>query len=231
VSSKIIVVCNQKGGSCKTTTSMTLAGALGRSGARVCVIDADPQGSAQAWSSMAGEEPFPAAVIGLGSAGDQVHREIQKHRDHYDFIIVDCPPAVDQPQPQSALLIADLAIVTAQPSIIDLNATVAMIKKIEQIRVINERLIYRVLLTRVKSKKNAESARQELTKVDLPTLKSVVKDREAYKLLPVIGGTIDRYKGSGKQDAVAETAALAKEVLALLTNATRSRATATEVEA
>ena len=44
-----IAVTNQKGGSGKTTTAVSLAAALGEQGQRVLLVDLDPQASASGW--------------------------------------------------------------------------------------------------------------------------------------------------------------------------------------
>ena len=114
---KIIVAANQKGGCGKTTVALQFGGTLGRNGHRVLIVDADPQGTATRWAASALDEtPFPAHVAGLAAAGGKVHREIKKYLESYDFILVDCPPAVESPVPQSVLLIADLALMPIIPS-------------------------------------------------------------------------------------------------------------------
>jgi chromosome partitioning protein len=49
VTMRTIAITNQKGGSGKTTTAVSVAGALGARDTRVLVVDLDPQASASAW--------------------------------------------------------------------------------------------------------------------------------------------------------------------------------------
>jgi chromosome partitioning protein len=46
---RMITLANNKGGSCKTTTTVSLASAFAEHDLRVLVVDLDPQGSATAW--------------------------------------------------------------------------------------------------------------------------------------------------------------------------------------
>jgi chromosome partitioning protein len=70
---KTIAVTNHKGGSAKTTTTVSLAAALGEQGFRVLVIDMDPQGSATSWlgSPVAGRDVLDA-YMGQANLADTV---------------------------------------------------------------------------------------------------------------------------------------------------------------
>ena len=217
MAAKIITICNQKGGSGKTTVSMQLAGTLARKKKRVLVVDADPQGTAIRWAASASDEnPFPASVIGLSAASDKIHREVRKFVEDYDFIIIDCPPAADSPVPQSALLIADLALVPVIPSPLDLWASVGIRKIIQNVSDINETLQARLIVNQCQPRTTlAREALEVLPEFGIPLCRHFLRQRTAYRQSAVFGQTVQDF-GSKAADATAEIENLTKEILAVL---------------
>lgn len=82
---RIIALANQKGGVGKTTTSVNIAGELARRGARVLLIDCDPQGNATTslgiakaqlasttYDVLMGHAPIEQVAIETGRAGFQL---------------------------------------------------------------------------------------------------------------------------------------------------------------
>jgi chromosome partitioning protein len=217
MAAKIIAVVNQKGGAGKTTVSMQLAGTLGRRGGKVLVIDADPQATATRWASSASDEqPFPASVSGLSAAGGKVHREAQKFVNDYEYIVIDCPPAADSPVPQSALLVADMALVPVIPSPLDLWASVGIGKVIENILDINEALRPRILVNQCQLNTSlAKEALDVLPQFGIDMTRSRLHHRTAYRQSAVYGGTVHDL-GNKAAQAIREVDALADEVLEIL---------------
>lgn len=110
-----IVIANTKGGCGKTVSAMFLSLAAAKRGHSVELWDADSQGSATEWAEMAAEDgeplPFdilPVNAITVGKAG------------RAEITIVDTPPG-DAQVIQKAIDSADLVIIPAAPSSLDLQ--------------------------------------------------------------------------------------------------------------
>jgi chromosome partitioning protein len=214
---KVVAVVNQKGGSGKTTLVMQLAGSLAKRGAKILVVDADPQGTATRWAASAADNaPFPAAVMSLSAAGGKVHREVAKFTEDYTGILIDCPPAVDSPAPQSALLIADLALVPVIPSPLDLWAAVGIRGLIERIHDINEGLQARLVINSLEARTSlAREVKEILHEFGIPLMHSALHHRAVYRQSAVFGGTVHNFGGKAAR-AIEEVESLTDEVMRLL---------------
>lgn len=225
MTARIVAVTNQKGGSGKTTVAMVLAGTWGRRGRRVMVIDADAQGTATQYAASAPDDrPFPASVSGLSAAGDKIHREIRKHVEDYDVIVVDCPPSVDAVTPQSALLVADLALIPIVPSPADLWAAVGTRQLIERIGVINQTLASRLVINASQPQiRLTRAVIDELDDFGIERLPATLASRTAFRQAMALGVAIQDL-GSAAKAAAEEADALADAVDAVLAQPTAMEA-------
>jgi chromosome partitioning protein len=217
MTAKIICTCHQKGGAGKSTIAMQLAGTLGLRGYKTLVVDADPQGTSIRWSASAPDDkPFPAKVAGLSAAGAKVHREVKKFSEEFEFIIVDCPPAVDSPVPESALLVSDLALIPCIPSPPDIWAANGIAGLIERISNINEILKSRLVINQIKEKTVlGRETKELLDNFGITLAQTKLGQREVYRHSALYGTTVHHF-GKQASEAIKEMESLANEVCALL---------------
>ncbi len=115
----ILGILQQKGGVGKTTLALNLAACYALEGFSVLLIDADPQGSALAWSSVRTKPPlFPV----VGMAKPTLHQEIASVSRGYDIAIIDGAPRANQ-LARSAILASDFILIPATPSPFDVWAS------------------------------------------------------------------------------------------------------------
>ncbi len=124
----VIAVCNQKGGSGKTTMAINLAGAFAADGLAVLLVDLDPQGSVLDWSSIrpALSPLFLSPlfeVVEMDRPG--LLRQARALRRKYGVIVIDCPAKFTDTT-SAAIRVADFVLVPVQPSPFDVWASDAV---------------------------------------------------------------------------------------------------------
>lgn len=205
----ILSVLNQKGGTGKTTIAIHVGMAWIRQGARVLLIDADPQGTALDWSE-ARQGATPTLPV-LGLPRPTLHREIPALAENYDHVIIDGPPQTEAIV-RSAMMAADVLVIPVQPSGVDVWGARPIVALLVDAQVANPKLKAVFAINRKVSKTFLSRAVLDALKVyRLPVVTSALTHRVAFAESIGSGRTVfDIDPGSV---ASTEVAALAKEIM------------------
>jgi chromosome partitioning protein len=144
----IVSVLNQKGGVGKTTIAVNLAACFSRARQRVLLVDADPQGSALAWSGARQVEPLFTVV---GMAKPTLHRELPALAKPYDVVVIDGAPRVNE-LGRAVIMASDLVLIPVQPSPYDVWAAAETVQLVSEARVFKEGLRAAFVINRMIAK-------------------------------------------------------------------------------
>ena len=128
----VITVAQQKGGAGKSTIACHFAAAFAKLGAKVSIIDTDPQQTIINWNKIREKNNSSNKLdINISSSnGWKVSNEISKLYK-FDIVIIDSPPHMET-ETKSAIRAANLVIVPCQPSPNDLWATESTLEIIKK---------------------------------------------------------------------------------------------------
>lgn len=124
---KVVAVAQQKGGAGKTMLAAQLAVALAE-GARVAVLDIDPQGSLTAWGKLRKAAPRATTAITIAAtSGWRLSSELDKLKAAHDIVLIDTPPVIDS-DARRAIRASDLVLIPLNPAPPDLWAAEGTLK-------------------------------------------------------------------------------------------------------
>ena len=159
----VIAIVNEKGGTGKTTTAVSLSAALGELGQKVLLVDLDGQAAASRWVGVEEDhrlaeslctgkslEPIRDVLLNVSLApasgkldsvshelrptqGGQL-RKVLSELTGYDFMLIDCPPSLGNRLIGNALLAATHVIVPVETSILALDGLKILLTTLEDVR-------------------------------------------------------------------------------------------------
>lgn len=204
----IFGILNQKGGVGKTTLSVNLAACLARTGARVLLIDADPQGSALDWAAARQAAPL-FSVVGLPRP--TIHRDIAQIGQGYDHVIIDGPPRVTD-LARSAIMASDIVVIPVQPSPYDIWAAEEVVKLIEEARIYKDSIKSVFVVNRkITNTAIGRDVRDALAAYPVHVLQASVAQRVVFAEAAAQGQAIFEVPAAGP--AIAEMEAVAAELM------------------
>ena len=215
----VISLASSKGGCGKTTTALALAGELAHAGASVAIIDADPNRPISGWARLSGDRvPEKISVIADVTEQDIIDRiDLAATENH--FVIVDLEGAGNI-FVSYAITRSDLVLIPVQGSQLDAAQAGRTIKLIEnQKKLAGVDIDYAVLLTRASPAINPRTKRHieaELERAGIPVLKVALMEREAYKAIFSLGGTLHTLPAEevgSRSGAIANARALLQAVI------------------
>ena len=203
----VITIAQRKGGAGKTTLAAQLAVTWAQSGARVAVLDIDPQGSLAAWVELR-RARLGASAVGLDFAalpGWRAATWIEEQARRADLIVIDNPPHAET-EAQIAVRAAGLVIIPVQPSPLDLWATEATLKMVR-----DERRRALVVLNRVPPRSTlTDHVAAELARSGAPVAATRIGNRIA--LVRAMMSGLGVVESEGSSQAAVEITTFANEV-------------------
>jgi chromosome partitioning protein len=187
----VISFANPKGGAGKTTSALLLAGELAGKGARVAIIDADPERWISQWGRLPGK---PASIDIIADVSeDTIVDHIESAAKTAQFVIVDLEGTASL-MVANAIGMSDLVIIPAQGASMDAKGAAKTIKLIRnQERLTRRTIPHSILLTRTSAaiaSRALRNVRDQLDKAGIDVFSTSVVERAAFRDIFDFGGVL-----------------------------------------
>lgn len=211
----IISLLNPKGGSGKTTLSTHLAHAYHERGAKVLLVDSDPQGSASDWHASREDNPIPFLAYGR----PENMRVLPNVAAPYDYVFIDGAAKLEG-MIAAALKVSDAVLIPVQPSPYDIWAASDLVDLIRARQEVTDGipLASFVISRAIKRTRLGREVTGAVAEYGLPVFEAMTIQRQAYPRTAAEGRTVF---DEAAPDAIAEINAIADELALFLTGGQR----------
>ncbi len=192
----IICLLSQKGGSGKTSLSISIACAAERYGKEALVIDLDPQATACKW----GDRRIADSPIVIDAQPARLANALQKAREGgIDLVVIDTPPRSAEAALAAAKL-ADLIILPCRPQMYDLETipnTLELLATARAGRSLNIPVL--AILNAVPSQGNRhEQAKSAIEDMGISVCEHTIGQRAAFGDAGALGLSVMEHDNSGR---------------------------------
>ena len=216
----IISFANPKGGAGKTTSALLLATELAAKGAKVAIIDADPEKWISGWANLPGKPDN--ITIYSDVTEDSIVDQMEEAAAQAQFVIVDLEGTASL-MVANAIGMSDLVLIPTQGASMDAKGAAKTIRLIRnQARMARRDIPHLVLLTRTSAaiaSRALKNVRDQLDKGGIGVLTTSIVERAAYRDIFDYGGTLsdlDASQVSNLDKAVQNAREFASDVIATL---------------
>lgn len=216
----VITFANTKGGAGKTTAALILATEFARCGARVTILDADPQHWISHWHELSGKIANIEVISSVTTASIQTH--IRENRANTDYFIIDLAGAQSTLM-ATAIGLSDHVMIPIQGCAMDARGGAQVLELLCQLRdKAGIRINHSVVLTRVNSvvtTRALQVVKQLLAERSVAVLDTPIIERAAFRDVFDYGGTLqamDPAKVSNLDKACENARAFGEEVRRLV---------------
>jgi chromosome partitioning protein len=197
-----IVFATPKGGAGKSTSAIILGTELVSMGTDVTIIDADPNKPVSRWSNLPGK---PANLKVIDDVTERnIIRIIDDEITKAPFVIVDLEGTASRIVTY-AMSRADLVIIPTQGSALDAVEAVSALREVkQQEEAFRIKIPAAILFTRTNPAVRGgtlKSIEQEFFQNQVPVFNTPIHDREAYRALFSVGGTLSGFPRTKALDA------------------------------
>lgn len=187
----VIAFANPKGGAGKTTSALLLATELSARGARVIIIDADPERWISQWGSLPGKPESVSVVSEVGE--DTIMDRIEEASANAQFVVVDLEGTASL-MVAHAIAMADLVVIPTQGASMDAKGAAKTIRLIRnQARTARRTIPHAVLLTRTSAavaSRALKNVREQMQEAGIEVFTTSIVERAAYRDILDYGGLL-----------------------------------------